>query len=100
MFCVRSFVCFAELCVLSSFVITALRKRELVALHLLYFLSVDSLSCSLPLLHGTMGCSVVCDRGISCSYSLTFWHIQNNTVMSHLTNHFISIGTMQYCIKA
>ena len=42
--------------------------------------------CSLPLPHGTMGWSVVCDHGISCSYSLTFWHMQNNTVMSHLTN--------------
>ena len=42
--------------------------------------------CSLPLPHGTMGKSLACDRGISCSYSLTFWHMQNNTVMSQLTN--------------
>ena len=35
-FCERSFFCFAEHCVLSSFVIIVLRKRELVALHLLF----------------------------------------------------------------
>ena len=82
---------FSELCVFSSFVIIALRKRELIALHLLF----PECHCSLPLPHGTTGWSVVCDRGISCSYSLTFWHTQTNTVMSHLTNHFISIGTIQ-----
>ena len=87
--CVRSFS-FVELCVLSSFAIIALWKRELDALHLLFP------ECQFSVLpHSTMGWSVVCDRGISCSYSLTFWHIQNITVMSHLTNHFISIGTIQ-----
>ena len=40
-----------------------------------------------------MGWSVVCDRGVSCSYSL--FGISKITVMSHLTNHFISIRTIQ-----
>ena len=43
-FCVRSFFCFSEFCALSSFVIIALWKRELVALHLLF------LECQFPVI--------------------------------------------------
>ena len=58
-------------CVLSSFAIISLRKRELVALLCplaVVWLSVLCLFLMVPL----VGWSAVCDCGISWSYSLTF----------------------------
>ena len=58
---VRSLFCFTVLCVLSSFAIISLGKKELDAF--------------LTLPRGAMGWSVVCDCGFSRSYSLLS-HIQ------------------------
>ena len=70
-FCVNPLFCYAVLCVLSSFAITSLGKRELVV-----FLFVFLMSCgcyhSLLLPRDAVGWSAVCDCGISLSYSLTF----------------------------
>ena len=64
-------LCFAELYVHSSFAIISLGKRERVALLLLcsechVAIIVHSL--------GAMGWSIVCDCGISWSYSLIFFY--------------------------
>ena len=68
-FNVRSLFCFGVLCVLSSFAIISLGKRELVALLLL---CSECRSLTFP--HGAKGWSVVCDCGISWLYSVTFGH--------------------------
>ena len=88
MFCVRSLFCSAELCVLSSFAFRLLRKRELVALILL-FSECQLIPCY---------CSLLLPRSAVAFLAhtqLTFWHIENCTLMSHLTNRFISIRTSQ-----
>ena len=66
-------VCFAVLCVLSSFVIISLGKREMVALLLYCSKSMAfCCHCSLTFPHRTMGLSVLCDSCIHWSYALTF----------------------------
>ena len=62
--CNCSMFCCALLCVHSSFAIILMGMRELVAL---LFLSY----CCVALPHDATGLSVVCDCGISWSYSLT-----------------------------
>ena len=57
-FCVCSMFCCTLLCVISSFTIILMGKRELVAL-----LCLSSL-CLVALSHGAMGWSAVCDCGI------------------------------------
>ena len=69
-FSVRSMFCFALLCVHSSFAIISLRKRELVALLLLCSECHCRYYRSFTLPRGAMGWSVLCDCGISWSYSL------------------------------
>ena len=59
--------CCTLLYVHSSFAIILMGKRELVAL----FVFLVSLDGCVALPRGAMGLSVVCDCGISCSYSLT-----------------------------
>ena len=70
-FSVRFLFCFVVLCVLSSFAIIVMGKREKVALLLSFCMSCRCY-CSLTLPRGVMGWSVVCDYGISWLYSLTF----------------------------
>ena len=57
-FCVCSMFCFTLLCVLSSFAITLIGKRELVVLLFL------SSWCLVALPHGAVSLSAVCDCGI------------------------------------
>ena len=93
MFCVRSFFCFAKVCVLSSFVIVVLQKRELVESWLLYFYCfLNAISLSL------FFASSSCYYGLTCSVSVAFpahthllFGISKITVMSH----FISNRTIQ-----
>ena len=66
-------VCTAVLCVISSFVIISLGKREMVAFLLYCSKSMEfRCQCSLTFPHRTMGLSVLCDCCISWSYALTF----------------------------
>ena len=60
----------ALLCVLSSFTIILMGKRELVVL--LGFIFLLSCDFMFALSRGAMGWSAVCDCGISYSYSLAF----------------------------
>ena len=63
-FCVGFLFCCAVLCVLSSFAIIPLRKRELVAL-LLWYSELPCFCChSLPLPNSAVGWSVLCDCGL------------------------------------
>ena len=62
-----SLFCYALLCVHSSFAIILKKKRNLVALLMYCYYK-----CSVAFPHGAVGWSVVCDCGISRSYSLTF----------------------------
>ena len=58
-------------CVLSSFAINFMGKRELASLLIVFLLSCDRhFSVALPL--GTMGWSAVCDCGMFCSCSFTY----------------------------
>ena len=65
--CDCSMNCCTLLYVHSSFAIILMGKRELVAL----FVFLVSRDGCVALPRGAMGLSVVCDCGISCSYSLT-----------------------------
>ena len=57
------------LCVLSSFAINLMGKRELAALLIVYLVSCEfHFSVALP--HDAMGWSAVCDCGIYRSYTL------------------------------
>ena len=58
--------------VLSSFVIILLRKRELVALLIVFLLLCVCLCVLMSVPLGTMGWCVICDCRISFSNSLTF----------------------------
>ena len=70
-FCVCSMFNCTLLCILSSFAIIMIGKRELVALLMAFFCY-----CSVALLPpGAMGWSAVCDCGIIWSYSLAFFLI-------------------------
>ena len=61
-----SLLCYALLCVHSSFAIVLKRKRKLVALLLLSYRQIYCYGkSSVTLLHGTVGWSAVCDCGIS-----------------------------------
>ena len=93
----KVFFCFAELCVFSSFEIVALQRRESWLLYFYCFLNVNSLSlffASSSQYYGLV-CSVWSWYFLLILTHLLFWHIQNTTVESHLTNHFISIRTIQ-----
>ena len=61
-FCDCSMSCCALLCVHSSFAITSIGKRELVALF--FFVFLVSRGCCVALPHGSRGLSAVCDCGI------------------------------------
>ena len=61
--CNCSMFCCVLLCVLSSFAIILMGKRELVVL--LCFVFLVSHDCFVALPHGAMGLSAVCDCGIS-----------------------------------
>ena len=64
---VGSWLFFTELCVFPSFTIILLGKRELVSFFLLCS------DCHVAVFaYGAVGWSVVCECGISWSYSLTF----------------------------
>ena len=60
--------CYAVHCSPSTFAIISLEKRELIAL---LCCILDGMWLLLPFPHGAVGWSVVCDCGISRSYSLT-----------------------------
>ena len=60
----------ALLSVVSSFAIISLGKRVLRWCALIAFLMSFDCKCFVSLPHGAMGWSVVCDCGISWSYSL------------------------------
>ena len=69
-----SLFCYAFLCVHFSFAIILKRKIKLIVLLLLSKRCiVTRFKCSMALPHGAVSWSAVCDRGISRSYSLTFW---------------------------
>ena len=78
---VRSLFCFTVLCIPSGFAIISLGKRELISLLLLCCECHDTGYRSLTLLRGAMGWSVVCDCGISWSYSFT--SEVNHFLMNH-----------------
>ena len=63
--------CFAVLCVLSSFAIISLGNRELVV-YICCVLNVMLILSFLDFIVMPLGWYVVCDCGISLSYSLTF----------------------------
>ena len=64
---------YALFCVLSSFTIILKRKRELVSLFLLFVLRMYSFcKCSVTLPQGVVVWSIVCNCGISLSYSRLF----------------------------
>ena len=85
-FCVVSLLCNVVHSALSSFAIILLRKREPVA-YLLYF---DYL-CSVFLNRGMINCSLVCDCGISMSYSFYFVMIDYMTRMADLLGLLFSL---------
>ena len=58
--CNYSMFCCALLCVHSSFAVTLMGKRELIALLFMVFLD-----CCVALPRGAIGLSAVCDCGIS-----------------------------------
>ena len=64
---------FALFCVLSSFTIILNRKRELVTLFSLFVLRMHCFcKCSVTVPQGVVVWSIVCNCGISLSYSLIF----------------------------
>ena len=87
-FCVCICVCNVILSVLSSFAITLLRKRELVAL--LYVLTccdmwLSGFTVSFP--RGAVGWSVVCDCGILWSHTLALFCTCFNPFMWNVFSH-------------
>ena len=64
-FCVCSMFCDALLCVLSSFAIILMGKREMVALLCLSSWCPLSCDCYVAPPQGAVGWSAVCDCGIS-----------------------------------
>ena len=75
---------YALLFVLSSFAIILTRKRELAALLLSSFgcLITVNRKCPVALPRGAVGRSTVCDCGVSCLYSQTFYaciHLNTET---------------------
>ena len=71
-FCDRSLFCYAARCVLSSSPQSSRRGRESWLLYFYFLLAVLRQLLFLPLPHGAVAWSAVCDCGISWSYSLTF----------------------------
>ena len=65
--------CYALLYVHPSFAIILKKKRKLVALLLLFYRCIVTITvCPVALPYGVVGWSAVCDCGISLSHSLTF----------------------------
>ena len=65
-----SLFCYALLCGVSCFAIILKRKRKLVALLLLSYRCILTINVLWLFLNGAVGCSAVCDCGISWSCSL------------------------------
>ena len=97
MFCVRSFFCFAKTCVFSSFVIMVQQKKELVESWLLYFYCfLNVISLSLFFASSSRYYVLICSVIVAFpAHTHLLFSISKITVMSHLTNHFISIRTIQ-----
>ena len=87
--------------VLSSFAIILMRKRELIALLLVFWMSCYC-KCPVALPQGAVGWSAVCDCGNSWSYSLTFCRVMTNCdtkgniflSYSHTYNRFFFLITI------
>ena len=77
--CVWSLFYNAQLSVRFSCAPITLRKREMVALIIMFLLSCDY-KCSVHLPRGAVGWPAVCDCVISCLYSLTLCRLQAKTL--------------------
>ena len=73
----------ALLCVTSSFAIILKRERERERAGFFAFIVLQMscyCKCSKALPHGVVGWSEMCDCGLSCSYSLTFWNSKIDSI--------------------
>ena len=85
------------MCVFSSFVIMVQQKRELVESWLLYFYCfLNVISLSLFFASSSRYYGLICSVIVAFpAHTHLLFGISKITVMSHLTNHFISIRTIQ-----
>ena len=86
--------CCILLCVLSSFAIILMGKRELVALLCL------SSWCPVALPHGAVSWSAVCDCGIFWSYSLTFYILIHSFKIQQKSGIWVITQLLGYRIKS